>query len=76
MKTLNYNEFAAMAQISVETALANPDVAHTATMYCGTLFVTCNAYSANKIKTQLIQDLDCSVMVSKIGPEYAFDFLE
>lgn len=75
MKTLNYNEFAEMAQTAVETALMNPAVAQTASMYCGTLFVTCNAYSASKIKAQLIQDLDCIVKVSKVGPEYAFDFV-
>ncbi len=75
MKAMNYNEFAAMAQTAVETALMNPEVAQTSTMYCGTLFVTCNAFSASKIKTQLIQDLDCIVQVSKVGPEYAFDFI-
>ena len=75
MKTTNYNEFAALVQTAVDTALVNDEVAKTATMYCGTLFVTCNAYSAVKIKTQLIQDLECGVQVSKVGPEYAFDFV-
>ena len=75
MKTTNYHEFSTLVQTAVDTALVNDEVAKTATMYCGTLFVTCNAYSAAKIKTQLVKDLACGVQVSKIGPEYAFDFV-
>jgi hypothetical protein len=75
MKATNYHELSAMAQAAVDAALMNPEVAKTAVMYCGTLFVTCNAYSAAKIKTQLVQDLECGVQASKVGPEYAFDFV-
>jgi hypothetical protein len=75
MKATNYHEFSAMVQTAVDTALMNPEISASANMYCGTLFVTCNSYSAAKIKKQLIQDLDCGVQVNKIGPEYAFDFV-
>ena len=73
--TVNYNEFAARAVDAVYDALYNAEVAATANMYAGTLFVTCNAYSAAKIRAALTQALGCSVRASKVGPEYAFDFV-
>lgn len=72
---LNYHVFTAKAVDAVYEALENTEVARTATMYAGTLFVRCNAYSAAKIKTALINELACGVKVSKVGPEYSFDFV-
>jgi hypothetical protein len=75
MASNNYHELTALAVTAVDTALMDPEVSKTATIYCGTLFVTCNAYSAAKIQKQLIQDLKCFVRLNKVGPEYAFDFI-
>ena len=72
---LNYHVFTAKAFEAVHEALENKEVANTAAMYAGTLFVKCNAYSAAKIETALIKELACGVRVSKVGPEYAFDFV-
>ena len=71
----NYNEFAARVQLAVDSALDNADVARTAQMYAGTLFVECNAYAADKIKTALKQQLGGGVRANKVGHEYAFDFV-
>jgi len=71
----NYQEFSAIAVDAVYEALENNEVAKTATMYAGTLFVKCNSYSAAKIKTALIKQLECGVSANKVGPEYAFDFV-
>ena len=75
MKTTNYHELTAMAQSSIDKALMDPEISKSVSMYCGTLFVTCNAYSADKIQKQLIKDLNCFVQKNKVGPEYAFDFI-
>jgi hypothetical protein len=72
---LNYHVFTAKAFEAVYEALENSEVAKTAQMYAGTLFVKCNAYSAAKIETALIKELECGVRVSRVGPEYAFDFV-
>lgn len=71
----DYNEFAARVQLAVDSALENADVARTAEMYAGTLFIKCNAYAAAKIKNALKQQLECGVRVSNVGREYAFDFV-
>jgi hypothetical protein len=71
----NYHVFTAMAFDAVHEALENTEVAKTATMYAGTMFVECNAYSASKIETALIKKLKCGVIVSKVGREYSFDFV-
>jgi hypothetical protein len=42
--------------------------------YAGSMFVTCDAYMAAKIETALIKALNCGVIVSKVGPEYSYDF--
>jgi hypothetical protein len=44
-------------------------------LYAGTMFVTCNVSMAAKIKTALAGALNCGVIVSKVGPEFAFDFV-
>ena len=72
---LNYHVFTAKAFDAVYEALENTEVAQTATMYAGTLFVKCNAYGAAKIETALIKHLECGVIVGRVGPEYAFDFV-
>lgn len=72
---LNYHVFTAKAIEAVYDALENTEVAQTATMYAGTLFVRCNAYSAEKIKSRLMTQLSCVVKVSRVGPEYSFDFV-
>ena len=46
-----------------------------ASFYAGTLFVKCNAYAAAKIKEALVAELPAAVKISKVGPEYAFDFV-
>ena len=46
-----------------------------AEMYAGTLFVRCDSKQAAKIETALIESLKCGVIVSKVGPEYSFDFV-
>ena len=43
--------------------------------YAGTLFVKCTSIEAAKIETSLIEALKCGVIVSKVGPEYCFDFV-
>ena len=72
----NYQQHAAIAVNSVYAALSDVQVANTAHMYAGTLFVKCDARSAAKIETALLENLSCGVIVSKVGPEYAFDFTE
>lgn len=71
----NYYVFTARAMDTVFDTLDNIEVAKTATMYAGTLFVTCNAYSADKIKTALRNTMGCGVIQSKVGTEYSFDFV-
>ena len=46
-----------------------------AVFYAGSLFVTCDSLTAAKIKTALREALGCGVVVSKVGPEFAFDFI-
>ena len=60
----------------VQSALDNQDVIASACMYFGSLFVTCNGHSAQKIRSALKDRLGCGVTLSKIGPEYSFDFIE
>lgn len=72
---MEYNQFAAIAVNSVYEAVSDVQVANTAQMYAGTLFVGCDARSAAKIETVLIENMQCGVIVSKVGPEYAFDFV-
>lgn len=73
MSNETYNEFAARAYLAIEDALVGetPPVE----FYAGTMFVKCNAYTAAKIETSLIKALRCGVIVSKVGPEYSFDFV-
>ena len=71
---MDYNTHAAIAVNSVYEALSDVQVANTAQMYAGSLFVTCSARDAAKIETALINNLNCGVIVSKVGPEYTFDF--
>lgn len=42
--------------------------------YAGTMFVKCTYMDAAKIKALLLLVLGCPVQMSKVGPEYAFDF--
>jgi hypothetical protein len=73
----NYNEFAHNVQTIADTVLyaIDPCDALATTVYCGTLFVECNANAAAKIETALIETLDRGVRVSKVGHEFAFDFV-
>lgn len=45
-----------------------------AVFYAGSLFVQCDSRTAAKIETALIEVLECGVIVSKVGSEFAFDF--
>lgn len=71
---MNYQEHAAVAVTSVYEAVTDVQVANTAHMYAGTLFVACTPRDAAKIETTLIENLNCGVIVSRVGPEFAFDF--
>lgn len=73
---LSYHHHAAIAIASVYEAVSDVQVANTAEMYAGTMFVKCDARDAAKIETALIENLNCGVIVSKVGPEFAFDFTE
>lgn len=73
---MNYQEFAANAIDAVYNAPVTNEVASTATMYAGSLFVTCNSTEAAAIKTALKEKLKCGVIMSKVGPEYSFDFMK
>ena len=76
MKVTNYNEFAANVHTAVESVTKiTGNLFDAAEMYAGTLFVECTARDAAKIETALIEKLKCGVIVSKVGPEFAFDFV-
>ncbi len=70
-----YNAFAGRAYLAIEEILLETSEQPTAEFYAGTLFVKCNAAAAAKIETALIKALRCGVIVSKVGPEYSFDFV-
>jgi hypothetical protein len=80
----NYNAFADKVETIAETVILgiDPSIAltdkHTldVTFYAGTLFVECGAHTAAKIKTALIEGMECGVCMSKVGHEFAFDFTE
>jgi hypothetical protein len=74
----NYNEFAHNVQTIADTVLygIDPCDALATTVYSGTLFVECDARTAAKIETALIDELKCGVRVSKVGHEFAFDFVQ
>lgn len=67
---MDYNEFAGKASIAAGTVIDESRV----DFYAGTMFVTCTTYEAAKIETALIKALNCGVIVSKVGPQFAFDF--
>lgn len=67
---MNKYEFEAAAQAAIESVTANE-----ANFYAGTLFVKCTPWEAAKAETALIEALKCGVIVSKVGPEFAFDFV-
>jgi hypothetical protein len=72
----NYNEFADKVETIASTIVLgiDPSAALAVNMYAGTLFVECNARTAAKIETALIEGLECGVRVCKCGHEFAFDF--
>jgi len=72
----DYNEFAGKVLTACQLALGEVDLPDVATMYAGTLFVECSGRTAAKIETALIDELKCGVRVSKVGNEYAFDFVQ
>ena len=67
---MNKFEFAAAATEAAATVVDSEDV----NFYGGSMFVFCDSKQAAKIETALIEALKCGVIVSKIGPEYGFDF--
>ena len=76
MKVTNYNEFAANVEAAVKSVTDMTGTLFDASqIYAGTLFVECNASNAAKIETALIEKLKCGVIVSKVGPEFSFDFV-
>jgi hypothetical protein len=66
----NYNAFAAAATDAASAVISAADI----NFYAGTMFAVCSAHDAAKIETTLIEALKCGVIVSKVGPEFAFDF--
>ena len=73
----NYNAFAAKVETIASTIVLgiDPSAALDVNMYAGTLFVECGAHTAAKIKTALIEGVECGVRMSKVGHEFAFDFV-
>jgi len=43
--------------------------------YNGSMFVDCSARQATVIKSKLLDQLACDIMVSRASGEYAFDFV-
>jgi hypothetical protein len=74
MTTNNYDELTALVQASVDK-LMDPAISKSVNLYCGTLFVECNAFCADLIQMQLIKDLNCFVQKNKLGPLHVFDFI-
>lgn len=74
----DYNAFAAKVETIADDVMRSidPSAALAVSMYAGTLFVECDALTAAKIKTALIDGLKCGVRMSKVAHEYAFDFTE
>ena len=72
----NYNAFADKVETIALRVMRSidPSAALAVNMYAGTLFVECNARTAAKIETALIEGLECGVRVCKCGHEFAFDF--
>jgi len=46
-----------------------------ADFYYGTLFARCNAAEAAKLETKFLDNFGFPVIVSKVGNEFAFDFV-
>jgi hypothetical protein len=46
-----------------------------ASFYYGTLFAKCNEAEAAKLETQFLDNFGFPVIVSKVGNEFAFDFV-
>jgi hypothetical protein len=47
----------------------------TADFFGGSLFVECTVPQAVKLKTALLNSLDCGIIMSRVGAESAFDFI-
>ena len=73
----NYDEFTDKVQTIADTVMLgiDPSAALATTVFFGTLFVECDARAAAKIETALIEAIDCGVIVSKVGHEFAFNFV-
>ena len=71
VRDLNKYELAAAATNTAATVVDSEDI----NFYGGSMFVFCDSKQAAKIETALIEALKCGVIVSKVGPEYAFDFV-
>ena len=69
---MNNFEFAAAATEAASSVVSEPMV----NFYAGSMFVKCDSRQAAKIETALIEALKCGVIVSKVGSEYAFDFVK
>ena len=69
---MNKFEFEAKAFAAAETIVDARNIE----FYAGTMFVKCVSVSAAQIETALIEALKCGVIVSKVGPEYCFDFVK
>lgn len=67
---VNKYEFAAKATAVASTVVSEEQVV----FYAGSMFVKCTTLQSAKIKGQLIEAMKCGVSVSRVGPEYAFDF--
>lgn len=71
MTNADYQVFAAKATTAAATVVDQEDIQ----FYGGSMFVVCDSKQAAKIETALIEAMKCGVIVSKVGQEFAFDFV-
>lgn len=46
-----------------------------ASFTCGSLFVECAVAEAIRLETALLKSLRCGIIISRVGPETAYDFV-
>lgn len=55
----------------VEKTLGNVPAAFT----CGSLFVECSIPEAIRLETELLCEMKCGIIISRVGSETAYDFV-
>lgn len=46
-----------------------------ASFTCGSLFVECSVREAIRLETELICEMKCGIIISRVGSETAYDFV-